>query len=190
MVCMFLTRICHLTLIYSNLMIVGMSKQQKKRQTGTFKKPALPSKTAAKTSQPKSMPSTKAAPQISSAAAAKTNQPSRFDRLPIATPENFQMFEFECRSNGLILEQLVIVQNSIRNTFTMLKTFINYLFQRQKFGRCKHNTLKKFLSLNLESIITDYAACMFSWDGEYGGLAVKEYKIIEILKGMTWCVSW
>lgn len=81
--------------------------------------------------------------------------------FPLDKPAAFQILESDCKMNATLADQL-----------------------REKYMRCPHDEVDRFVSENLADTLTAEAAAVFSWSGKQGTISVMKFKIIKILIGI------
>lgn len=80
--------------------------------------------------------------------------------FPIARPAEFQIFESDCRINSMLITQL-----------------------KQKFFETPAIEMETFVVNNLEKMLTNETASLFSWNGQQGYLPVMHFRTMKTLIG-------
>lgn len=80
--------------------------------------------------------------------------------FPLDKPAAFQILESDCKLNESMLEQL-----------------------RFKFYECENTNANAFIMENLNKILTEKAASVFSWTGNQGNIPVMRFTTMKLLTG-------
>lgn len=80
--------------------------------------------------------------------------------FPLDKPAAFQILESDCKINESMLEQL-----------------------RFKFFECDHSDANTFITENLNKMLTEKAASVFSWTGNQGNIPVMKFATMKLLIG-------